>query len=197
MAVKASASYTGSMRKENPDKGRAAGHGLRIPVWLMAAMLLCSLTGCGSGQTKEPAVSRPEQEPVQETADPSGAESSDVQKQEENSMKITIGDEEFTAVLAETEAASVLQEILKEGPLTLEVHEYGGFEKTGPLGLTLPAQDRQVSVESGDIVLYQSDQISLFYNSSAWSYTPLARTEGSDRWKDALQNCPDTIVLSE
>lgn len=112
-------------------------------------------------------------------------------------MKITIGEQEFTAVLADTEAARALQEILKEGPLTLEVHEYGGFEKTGPLGLTLPAQDRQVSVEPGDIVLYQSDQISLFYNPSAWSYTPLARTEGTDRWKTALQNGPDTIVLSE
>ncbi len=41
----------------------------------------------------------------------------------------------------------------------------------GNLGFDLPRADKQIITEPGDLVLYQWNQISLFYNSNSWSYT--------------------------
>ena len=65
----------------------------------------------------------------------------------------------------------------ENGPLTLSLHEYGGFEKVGPLGQSLPTEDRQITTRSGDIVLYQGNQLVLFYGSNSWSYTKLSTEE--------------------
>lgn len=53
------------------------------------------------------------------------------------------------------------------------MQEYGGFERTGILGSTITSNDSRIYVVTGDIVLYNSNQISIFYNSSSWSYTKL------------------------
>ena len=58
-------------------------------------------------------------------------------------------------------------------PLTINMHEYGGFEQTGLIGKTISSSDKRIDVIPGDIVLYNSNQISVFYNSSSWSYTKL------------------------
>ena len=41
------------------------------------------------------------------------------------------------------------------------------------LGSTITSNDSRIDVVSGDIVLYNSNQISIFYNNSSWSYTKL------------------------
>ena len=53
------------------------------------------------------------------------------------------------------------------------MHEYGGFEQTGMIGSTIASNDSKIDVIPGDIALYNSNQISIFYNSSSWSYTKL------------------------
>ena len=47
------------------------------------------------------------------------------------------------------------------------MHEYGGFEQTGTIGHTLPSADTRIDVVTGDIVLYNSNQISIFYDKSS------------------------------
>ena len=39
------------------------------------------------------------------------------------------------------------------------MHDYGSFEKVGPLGTALPRNDEQITMEPGDVILYQGDQI--------------------------------------
>ena len=48
--------------------------------------------------------------------------------------------------------------------MNTEAHEYGGFEKVGDLGFSLPREDTSITTKVGDIVLYQGNQISIFYN---------------------------------
>ena len=72
-------------------------------------------------------------------------------------------------------ATKELIERLKNGDIIVSAHEYGGFEKVGNLGFSLPKEDKNISTSSGDIVLYQGNQISLFYNSNSWSYTKLGK----------------------
>ena len=59
--------------------------------------------------------------------------------------------------------------------LVLTLNEYGNFEKVGSLGETLPRNDTHIKTNPGDIVLYNGDNISIFYNSNSWSYTYLGK----------------------
>lgn len=53
------------------------------------------------------------------------------------------------------------------------MHQYGDFGQTGLLGFTLVSNDTQMDVGSGDIVLYNSNQICLYYDNNSWSFTKL------------------------
>lgn len=93
--------------------------------------------------------------------------------EEDTLLYIQIGDTTLTAEPAGTEAADALMELLAEGPLTVRVENYGGFEKVGDLPQALPRQDSRITTKAGDIMLYQGDSIVLFYGSNTWSYTRL------------------------
>ena len=52
---------------------------------------------------------------------------------------------------------------------------YGGFEQVGSLGTSLPRDDKQITTNAGDIVLYSGNQIVVFYGTNSWAYTRLGR----------------------
>ena len=49
----------------------------------------------------------------------------------------------------------------------------------GPLPQALPENDEQITTAPGDVMLYQGDQITVFYGSNTWDYTPLGRIENA------------------
>src|SRR5699024_3344108 len=95
--------------------------------------------------------------------------------EEDTEMKINvqIGTENFTATLESNEAAAAFAEMMKEEPVVIQMSDYSGFEKVGSLGTSLPASNSQITTQAGDIVLYNSSQIVIFYDSNSWSYTKL------------------------
>ena len=111
-------------------------------------------------------------------------------------MNIAVNDSRFTATLAENAAVDALVDWMEEGPITLELSDYADFEKVGPLGRSLPASDSQTTTQAGDIVLYQSNQIVLFYGSNSWSYTRLGSIDDLTGWEDALGSGDVTVTLS-
>lgn len=80
--------------------------------------------------------------------------------------------------LAENSAAGALVELLRQGDITYTADDYGGFEKVGSLGHTLPKSDTKITTQAGDVMLYLGNQIVMFYGSNSWSYTRLGRIEG-------------------
>ena len=94
---------------------------------------------------------------------------------EVTSMYITINGQKADVTLAKNAAADALVALLKEGDITYTADDYGGFEKVGSLGHTLPQNDAQITTEAGDVILYNGNQIVLFYGSNSWSYTRLGR----------------------
>lgn len=96
-----------------------------------------------------------------------------------NSVVASVGDIRFEVALADTDAARALVEKLKDGPVALSLHAYGGFEQVGPLPWSLPASDGQITTQPGDIMLYQGDQITFFTGSNSWAYTPLGSIENA------------------
>ena len=144
---------------------------------LAAAKLLM---GCAAAASQPAARSR-ETESVEDTA---------------MKLKTEVYGSLFPASLAANAAADALVDWVEEGPVTLELSDYAGFEKVGPLGRSLPASDSQTTTHAGDIVLYQGDQIVLFYGSNSWSYTRLGHIDDLTGWEDALGGGDVTVTLS-
>ncbi|MCQ2088129.1 MAG: hypothetical protein MJZ37_08735 [Bacilli bacterium] len=96
-------------------------------------------------------------------------------------LYITIGEKKAAATLEENVATKALVEKLKAGRVTYSAHDYGGFEKVGDLGFSLPTSDRQITSQSGDIFLYVGSSLVFFYGSNSWSYTKIGTLNGMSK----------------
>lgn len=96
---------------------------------------------------------------------------------EDMKLKISVNGTELTATLADSTAAKEFAEKLKDEPVTITLNEYGGFEKVGKLPWSLTKTDESIVTEAGDIMLYQGNQMTIFYNSNSWSYTKLGHID--------------------
>ena len=93
-------------------------------------------------------------------------------------MYITIDGQTQSVTLEENAATRALVEKLQQAPVTVRLNSSGGFEIWGALGFSLPASDQQTTAQPGDVILYNSSNICLFYGSNSWSYTRLGRIDG-------------------
>ena len=144
-------------------------------------------------ETPKPETPTPE-EPKSENPQPEDPEPEP--PEESARMKIQIGNYTFTATLEENTAVSELKEMMRQGPVTIQMSDYGSFEKVGSLGRSLTHSDSQTTTSAGDIVLYNGNQIVMFYGSNSWSYTRLGHIEDITHWKEALGSGSITAVLS-
>ena len=87
----------------------------------------------------------------------------------------------FRAVFEENSSADALREKLREGKLEIDLSDYGHFEKVGPLPFRLPRNDEPIRTVPGDVILYQGDKITVYYDENEWTFTRLARIEGVTR----------------
>lgn len=111
-------------------------------------------------------------------------------------MNVQVGDVVFSATLEENEAVSALVEMMQESPVMIQMSDYSGFEKVGPLGASLPVNNSQTTTRAGDIVLYNGNQIVIFYGSNSWSYTRLGHIDDLTGWEDALGSGDVTVAFS-
>ena len=113
-------------------------------------------------------------------------------------IKIRVNSSVLEVKLEDNEATKSLVGRLKNGNISVDANEYGGFEKVGNLGFSLPRNDKGITTSAGDIVLYQGNQISLFYNSNSWSYTKLGKVQNvsGDELKNILGSGDVTLILS-
>lgn len=130
---------------------------------------------------------------------PSVSQKNDNSTTEENTvekMTLQIGNNTFTATLENNDAVDVLVNMMREEPVVIQMSDYSGFEKVGSLGTSLPASNKQTTTQSGDIVLYNGNQIVIFYGSNSWSYTRLGRIDDLSGWEDALGSDDVTVTFS-
>ena len=115
-----------------------------------------------------------------------------------NTVYIKVNNRVLNIKLEDNSATIELEERLKNGDIIINAHEYGGFEKVGDLGFSLPREDSNVTTSAGDIVLYQGNQISLFYDSNSWSYTKLGKIQNVSaiELKHILGNGDVTITFT-
>ena len=72
-------------------------------------------------------------------------------------------------------SADELPALLDSGDLTLDMHDYGEMEKAGVLDASLPTNDQQITTQPGDIILYQDNQVTIYYDTNSWNPTKLGR----------------------
>lgn len=101
-------------------------------------------------------------------------------------INIKIADKNFKANLVQNITSKALVEKM---PLTINMSELNANEKYYYLSNKLPtSQTRIGNIKAGDIMLYGSDCLVLFYKSfnSSYSYTRLGAIENTDGLLEAL-----------
>jgi len=113
-----------------------------------------------------------------------------------NIINLKVNNHVLKVKLEDNSAAKALMNKLKKSDITIHAEDYGGFEKVGDLGFSLPRSDKYITTSAGDIVLYEGDEISLFYNSNSWSYTKLGKVQNIKDLKKILGTGDVKLVLS-
>ena len=133
----------------------------KIFIVLMSIFLLAS-TACANGSR--------------------GIKSSDKGKLSDMKISIQItsdsGSHKLTATLVDNSSAVAFYELLGKKPVTIKMSDYGNFEKVGPLGTRLPRNDTSITTQAGDIILYQGNQITIYYDTNSWNFTRLGKVDG-------------------
>ena len=113
-------------------------------------------------------------------------------------LKIRVNDTTFTATLAENSSAKAFAEFLTQGDLTLDMHDYGNFEKVADLPQSFPRNDTQIDTDAGDIILYQGKSITIYYDKNSWNFTRLGKIDNVNktRLKQILGKGNVTVTFS-
>lgn len=116
---------------------------------------------------------------------------------EEGDMKLFINDVEILVIWEENDSVAELMEEVSKGDIIISMSMYSDFEQVGSLGKKYRSSDKQMTVHNGDIVLYNSNNIVLFYGSNTWTYTKLGKMDLSEQEVlDLLSNGNVTIKIS-
>jgi len=109
----------------------------------------------------------------------SASEENDQNELEETDMiNIQIGEYTLKAELAENTSAQAFAGLLAQGPVTVQMSDYGSFEKVGPLPTSLPENNEQITTEPGDLILYQGSSVTIYYDTNSWNFTRLGKVQG-------------------
>jgi hypothetical protein len=113
-------------------------------------------------------------------------------------LRMMIGNTAVAVDWENNESVEALKAQCENEPLVIQMSMYGGFEQVGPIGSRLPSNDAQTTTSAGDIVLYSSNQIVVFYGSNSWAYTRLGHITDQDASGMAglLSNGNVTITIS-
>lgn len=104
---------------------------------------------------------------------------------EEEIMKLEIDENVLDVSWNNNASITALNEMK---PLTVNMHLYGGFEQVGSIGKSIVSDDKEITTKSGDIVLYSSNQIVVFFGTNTWSYTKLGHINLNDSELNTLLN---------
>lgn len=170
---------------------------VKVLTWtaFMAAVLL--LGGCGKSRNS---VVEPQEEVLysggvkkadtmagggnknagKENSGGSGGEKGDA-----NMIYAHIGDNVLEILLEDNSSAEAMIELLEQGDLTIDMEDYGGFEKVGSIGKSLPANDQSITTQPGDVILYQGNSITIYYGVNSWNFTRLGKVQGL--WEEELK----------
>lgn len=113
-------------------------------------------------------------------------------------MYINVNNNVLTVSLENNSSVDALIEKLKQGNINIYMSDYANFEKVGTLEFNLPRNDKQISTDYGDIILYQGNQFVIYYDKNNWNFTKLGHIDNISQkeLKEVLGNGDVTVTLS-
>ena len=94
-------------------------------------------------------------------------------------INVIVNGETRTATLSDNASADAFYALLAEGSITIDMHDYGGFEKVGPLGTEIVRSDEDITTTPGDIILYLGSNVTIYYDVNSWDFTLLGHIDGA------------------
>lgn len=157
-------------------------------------MLLLSIVACSNnGNVTTP--DTPSTIPSDDTT-PSTIDAKEDDPYMNKIIDLKIDNTEVDVFWLDNDSVKALKELAKDG-LTISMSMYGGFEQVGSLGKAITSSDTSITTSPGDIVLYSSNQIVIFYGSNTWSYTKLGHISlTKSELTDLLGDKDVTIALT-
>ena len=116
-------------------------------------------------------------------------------KTENRTIRLAISGTDYTATLADTDAARLLAERL---PMRLSMTELNGNEKYANLDKPLPTKTEKVRrIEAGDVMLWRDNCLVVFYKSfdTPYSYTRIGRISDAKGLAKSLGNGDAEVVF--
>ena len=139
------------------------------------AILIGLLALLSCTKDPDPVVVLPD--PPQEKPDDTGGNNGNNDTSMPTEIKITVSGKSIPVKIEDNAATKALVAALREASITYEADDYGGFEKVGALGRSLPTSNAQISTQPGDVILYSGNQIVLFYGTNSWSYPRIGKMD--------------------
>ena len=93
---------------------------------------------------------------------------------------VSVGDRTFAIELDDNLSADSFLEKLKSDSVEITMQDYGSFEKVGNLPWNLPQNDENITTKPGDLILYQGNKITIYYDENTWDFTKLGRLNATD-----------------
>lgn len=115
-----------------------------------------------------------------------------------NKIDVEVNGQVRTATLNDNLSAQALLNRLADGPLTIEMHDYGSFEKVGPIDDPLPTSDEYITTCPGDIILYLGSNITIYYDVNSWNFTLLGHIDDAtgEAMREFLGSGDPTVTFS-
>lgn len=165
-------------------------------VLIFAVLVVClcvSVSGCDSRSIESQTV----MDTTNETTEPetTTAETKENDSYMDKALVLKIDNTEVDVSWLDNDSVKALKEIAKDG-LTVKLYMYGNFEQTGSLGTRITSNDEYINVGPGDIVLYQSNQICLYYDNNSYSFTRLGHINLSKAELVELFGEKDSVTIT-
>lgn len=159
----------------------------KLIIIIFSLMVITGLLACDTDEIRSP---EPPQQPEN-----TGNDNESENPQENMKMKITIGSTVFTATLENTAAATAFKKLL---PITITMSELNNNEKYYSLPNSLPTNPTNPkTIQNGDLMLYGSQTLVLFYKSfsTSYSYTRLGKVDDTTGLASALGSENVTVIF--
>lgn len=90
-------------------------------------------------------------------------------------LKIITNGHTYYANWSNNRSARAFRQKLQAGPVTVKATDFESMEKVGQLPWSLPRTDRQITTKPSQVILYQGNQMVLYYRQNSWDFTSIAQ----------------------